>query len=70
MIKHFPHIRKEGQDTGAVIRDGDWKLIWDFETDATFLYNLKEDLGEANDLAAEYPDQIEALLTKLKNWQS
>lgn len=66
---HFPHFRNEGQDMGAAIREGDWKLIWDFETDSTFLYNLKDDLAETNDLTAKQPEKSNELLNKLKSWQ-
>lgn len=66
---HFPHYRNTGQDMGAVIREGDWKLIWDFETDSTFLYNLREDLGEVNDLNSKSPARSNEMLGKLKNWQ-
>lgn len=67
---HFPHFRNEGQDMGAVIRDGDWKFIWDFETDSTYLYNLNKDLAEANNRASEYPEKGKEMLMKLKSWQA
>lgn len=66
---HFPHFRNEGLDMGGVIREGDWKLIWDFETDSTFLYNLREDLGELNNLTTKHPEKSYGMLQKLKNWQ-
>lgn len=67
---HFPHHRKDGLTMGAAIREGDWKLIWAFETDSTYLYNLKDDLGESNDLALMQPDIHKKLLAQLKKWQS
>lgn len=67
---HFPHFRNGGiKDMGAVIREGDWKLIWDFETDSTLLYNLRDDLAEANNLDAKHREKSNKMLTKLKNWQ-
>ena len=67
---HFPHFRNGGiQDMGAVIREGDWKLIWDLETDSTQLYNLKEDLQEVNNLSLTHLGKRDDLLLKLKNWQ-
>lgn len=66
---HFPHHRKDGLTMGAAIREGDWKLIWAFETDSTYLYNLKKDLNESHNLSAKYPDKNEKLLAQLKNWQ-
>lgn len=67
---HFPHYRNGGiQDMGAVIREGDWKLIWDFETDSTLLFNLEEDPSETNNLALTNTKKSQELLVKLKNWQ-
>ena len=62
----FPHYAPA---TGAVpsvwVRRGDWKLIRFFcdspdQTDRFELYNLKEDLGESKNLAAEHPDMVKA----------
>lgn len=50
---HFPHYGNQGGPPAAAVRDGDWKLIWRFETNAYELYNLKDDLGEKTDLAAK-----------------
>jgi arylsulfatase A-like enzyme len=66
---HFPHHRKEGLSMGAAIREGDWKLIKEFESEELYLYNLKEDLGEENNLSEEYPEKTNYLLTKLERWQ-
>lgn len=66
---HFPHYRKKGLTMGAAIREGDWKLIWGFESDTIYLYNLKEDLGETNNLASFNIEIKNELLTKLKKWQ-
>lgn len=67
---HFPHFRNEGQDMGAIIREGDWKLIWDFETDSLFLYDLQKDLAETNNLSEDEPEKTAQLLSKLKEWQA
>ncbi|MDW7692911.1 sulfatase [Flammeovirgaceae bacterium SG7u.111] len=66
---HFPHHRKEGLSMGAAIRKGDWKLIKGFETEELLLFNLKEDLGEENNLANKYPEISGKLLTELETWQ-
>lgn len=63
---YFPHYTPA---TGAIpsvwVRRGDWKLIRFFcdspeQTDRFELYNLKEDIGETKNLAAEYPDKVKA----------
>ncbi|AWV97639.1 sulfatase [Arcticibacterium luteifluviistationis] len=67
---HFPHHRKEGLSMGAAIRKGDWKYIYEFETEEEFIYNLKEDLGEQINLLKKYPAKAKELAADLKQWQS
>jgi arylsulfatase A-like enzyme len=64
---HFPHYTPA---TGAVpsawVRRGDWKLIRFFcdnpdQTDRYELYNLKDDIGETRNLAAEKPKRVRKL---------
>jgi len=38
------------------IVQGDYKLIKDIDTQRIFLFNLKEDIGESNNLADEEPE--------------
>lgn len=66
---HFPHHRKEGLSMGAAIREGDWKLVKEFESEALYLFNLKDDLAEADNLSLKYPEKTNELLTKLESWQ-
>lgn len=66
---HFPHHRKEGLSMGAAIREGDWKLIKEFETEELYLYNLKDDLSEEYNVGMKYPEKRDALLSKLESWQ-
>ena len=54
---------------GSAIRYGDWKLIQYFENNDIELYNLKEDLGEKNNLARSNPDKAEELLALLDTWR-
>ena len=54
----------------SVIRKGDWKLIQYFEDNVLELYNLANDPSETKDLAKENPDQADALLEELQNWQA
>jgi len=51
------------------IRQGDFKLITDDSFSEISLYNLRSDIGEENDLAAQYPDLVKELLEILKAWQ-
>ncbi len=50
---HYPHYGNQGGAPGAAIRRGDWKLIEWFEDGRVELFNLAQDLGEKNDLAAQ-----------------
>ena len=60
----FPHYTPATDGVPAVwVRRGDWKLIRFFcdspqQTDRFELYNLKDDLGETRNLAAEHPDKV------------
>lgn len=50
------------------VREGDWKAI-EPEDDAPWeLYNLAEDIGETNNLAAEHPEKVRELETKWNEW--
>ncbi len=64
---HFPHnIPRTGALPSCYVRVGDWKLIRFFRdnddrSDRFELYNLKEDLGEKNNLAPGRPDKVKEL---------
>jgi len=64
---HYPHYHL-GMPGGA-IRDGDFKLIEYFETGELELYNLRDDLQETHNLAAEFPAKAEELQQKLHTWR-
>ncbi|HOX37382.1 MAG TPA: sulfatase [Candidatus Brocadiia bacterium] len=57
------------QAPANAIRSGDYKLIEFFEDGHLELYNLKNDIGERNDLAAAEPDKARELHNKLKHWR-
>jgi arylsulfatase A-like enzyme len=54
---------------GAALRSGDWKLIRFFEdpSDAPRiqLYNLRDDIGETNNLAAKHPERVAELSARI-----
>ncbi len=64
---HYPHYHRT--KPGSVIRDGDFKLIYYYEDNRSELYNLKEDISEANDLSSEMPQKAKELAEKLNSWQ-
>lgn len=55
---------------GSAVRLGDWKLIQYFENNDLELYNLKEDIGEKNNLAKSNAEKTKELLSLLNEWRS
>ena len=53
----------------GAVRKGDWKLIEFFEDGKLELYNLKEDIGESNDLACALPKKTRELHNMLLAWR-
>ena len=66
---HYPHYGNQGGRPGAVIRKGDWKLIEWYGESQVELYNLREDLGEQDNLAGVHTDLRTSLLAKLSDWR-
>ncbi len=66
---HYPHYHGAGGKPGGAVIDGDFKLIEDFETGRTELYNLKTDIGEKKDLSQSDPARRSSLYLRLKRWR-
>jgi uncharacterized sulfatase len=64
---HLPHYHHS--TPSSAIREGDWKLIEFFETGQRQLFDLRNDLQEANDLANSEPAIAARLYEALKNWR-
>lgn len=67
----FPWSFSPWSPAGAWVRQGDWKLIEVFNPSSAFpepyeLYNLKDDVGEKNNLAQAHPEQVAALKALLQ----
>ncbi len=74
---HFPgylesYVHPAGFRTTPVgaIHAGDFKLLEFFETGAVELYNVKEDIGENNNLAQRMAEKTTALRTQLAAWRA
>jgi arylsulfatase A-like enzyme len=65
---HYPHYSNQGGRPSTAIRDGEWKLIHDWETDADRLYHLPSDLAEQHDRRANEPDVAARLRRLLLDW--
>ena len=66
---HYPHYQTEGATPYSAVRNGDWKLIHIIETNTYELYNLKNDIGETQDLAASNPKMLKKLTRELEKWK-
>ena len=65
---HYPHYGNQGGEPSSIIRSGDWKLIRYYEDGREELYQLSQDIGEQNDLAAAEPAKAKDLSAKLDAW--
>ncbi len=60
-FNYHPHAGEHGAG-GVSVRSGDWKLLrWFGNPGSSELFNLKDDLSEANDLAEKMPDKVKEL---------
>ena len=71
---HFPGYLGAGENSwrttpAGAIRAGDWKLLEYFEDDRLELYNLREDIGEKENVAAKFPARAQELHSKLIAWR-
>jgi arylsulfatase A-like enzyme len=78
LVFHYPHQWKPYDlpdiDYLSAVRKGDWKLVYRLQSGELELYNLHDDIGEQNNLAAQYPDKVKelaiALGTRLREWHA
>jgi arylsulfatase A-like enzyme len=66
---HYPHYGNQGGTPGSSVREGDWKLIEFLEDGRLELYNLREDISEDHNLAAEHPELTQRLASQLSAWR-
>ena len=64
---HYPHYHHSRP--ASAIRAGDWKLIEFLDDGALELYNLEEDIGETENLAASTPQLAGQLQKQLADWR-
>jgi len=65
---HYPNAwgpTGPGIGSFSAVRNDPWKLIYFHEDQHFELYNLKEDIGEQNDLAKEHPQRLAQLAQQL-----
>ena len=74
IFQHFPGYLGSGPGLWrttpvSVIQAGDWKLMEFLEDGKLELYNLREDIGETKNLAADMPDKAKELHARLVAWR-
>jgi arylsulfatase A len=67
---HFPHYRGKDVVPYSIVRAGDWKLIKRYEGKTYEVFNLRQDIGETNDLSDSMPEKVRELDEKLQAWLS
>ena len=50
------------------VREGDWKLLCDYDGTKPELYDLMRDRGEKNNVAARHPEVVQRLTAKVVAW--
>lgn len=78
LIWHYPIKWTNADGPGihyySAIRQGDWKLVYHQRSGKKELYNLREDIGEANDLSGLHAAKTDALSellgTQLRAWNA
>ncbi|MDD7985240.1 sulfatase-like hydrolase/transferase [Lentisphaera marina] len=52
------------------MRDGDWKLLCNYDGSNPQLYNITNDAGEQNNLSDDHPELTQKMIARLKAWKS
>lgn len=66
---HYQHYQQGGTTPYGAVRVGDFKLVEFYDDSRIELYNLREDIGEKNDLAAKMLGKADELRKRLHAWR-
>ena len=74
IFQHFPGYLGAGTDMWrttpvGLVQSGPWKLMEFFEDHHLELYNLDDDIGETQNLAAKMPEKAAELKAKMAAWR-
>jgi arylsulfatase A-like enzyme len=75
IFQHFPGYLGAGPNRWrttpvSLIHQGDWKLLEFLEDGRLELYNLRDDLGETNNLVETLPEKASELHSRLVQWRA
>jgi arylsulfatase A-like enzyme len=66
---HYPHYHGSGNRPSGAVRAGDYKLIEWYENNRIELYNLKNDIGEIDELSTVMAKKAAELRGMLHEWR-
>ena len=66
---HFPNYTNQGGRPAGAVREGDWKLVENYEDESVELFDLAKDPGETTNLAAAEKVRADDLQKKLRDWR-
>jgi arylsulfatase A len=66
---HHQHYQQGGAMPYGAIREGDFKLIEFYDDGRLELYNLRDDIGEQQNLAGQMPEKARHLQQRLAAWR-
>ncbi|MBK1827312.1 sulfatase-like hydrolase/transferase [Haloferula rosea] len=67
LVFHYPHWSPQGGSPYSAIRQGDWKLLYNYTNASWELYNLAEDIGETTNRISTEADRQAVLSWALAN---
>ena len=67
---HFPNYTNQGGRPAGAVRDGQWKLVEQYEDGSLELFDLSTDIGEEKNIAAAQPNVADDLKKKLADWRT
>lgn len=62
---HSPHYFNQGGYPFSAVIDGDWKYVYRYDLETSYLYNLKKDIGEKNNMIQENKKEANRLKSLL-----
>ena len=68
LLWHYPHYSNQGGKPGSAIREGNYKLIYNYEDESIELYDVVNDIAEKNNIASAEGKTANQLKKKLFKW--